>query len=132
MATIKYFEELEIWQLAREFCKEIFRITCNVQFTKDLRMREQIRSSSGSIMDNIAEGFDRNGNKEFVQFLYIAKGSCAESQSQLFRASDCGYISENEFTVLLEKAKHISQKITKLINYLKESDIKGLKYKKTL
>jgi len=129
MGMVKCFEELEIWRLARVFCKEIYRTTCNVPFSKDLRLKDQIRASSGSIMDNIAEGFERNGNKEFVQFLYIAKGSCAESQSQLFRATDYGFIAENEFTVLLAQAKHISQGIANLIKYLKDSDMKGIKYK---
>ena len=129
MAVVRFFEELEIWQLARELCKEIFRITCYEPFSKDLRFRDQIRSSSGSIMDNIAEGFERSGNKEFVQFLYIAKGSCGELKSQLYRTLDYGYIAEVEFNVLAEKTKQISQGIAGFIKYLKQSDLKGSKYK---
>ena len=129
MATAKCFEELEIWQLARDFCKEIFLITNQEPFSKDLRMQSQVRASSGSIMDNIAEGFERSGNKEFVQFLYIAKGSCGESKSQLYRAFDFGYISEGELNRLTEKTKQISQSIARLIIYLKQSEMKGSKYK---
>ena len=129
MATAKCFEELEIWLLARDFCKEIFLITNQEPFSKNLRMQSQIRASSGSIMDNIAEGFERGGNKEFVQFLCIAKGSCGESKSQLYRALDFGYIPEDEFNRLTEKAKQISQSIARLIKYLKQSEMKGSKYK---
>lgn len=78
---INRFEDLEIWQEAREFCKFIFDITSSGPFNKDFRFRDQIRASSGSIMDNIAEGYERDGNKEFIQFLSIAKGSCGEARS---------------------------------------------------
>ena len=83
--------------MAREFCLDVFRITNYDAFSKDFRLKDQIKASSGSIMDNIAEGFERSGNKEFVQFLYIAKGSCGESRSQLYRALDFLYISKEEF-----------------------------------
>ena len=128
MATIKHFEDLEIWQIAREFCKDIFRITNYGDFSKDYRFRDQIRASSGSIMDNIAEGFERGGNKEFMQFLHIAKGSCGESGSQLHRALDFGYIFQDEFETLKEKAKQISQAVSNFIKYLKQSEMKGYKY----
>ena len=85
---IERFEDLEIWQEARELCKYIFFITSSDPFNKDYKFRDQIRASSGSIMDNIAEGFERGGNKEFGQFLFIAKGSCAEVRSQSYRAFD--------------------------------------------
>lgn len=76
MGTIKCFEDLNVWQKARIFCRKIFRITNYELFSKDYRLKDQLRASSGSIMDNIAEGFERDGNKEFIQFLQIAKGSC--------------------------------------------------------
>jgi four helix bundle protein len=128
MATINNFEDLEIWQKARDFCQKIFRITNNEKFSKDYRLRDQIRASSGSVMDNIAEGFERNGNKEFIQFLFISKGSCGESRSQLFRAFDYDYIERKEFDELMIDAKDLSQNISNFIKYLKQSEMKGSKF----
>ena len=127
--SVKNFEELIIWQQSREFCNDIFRITNYDQFSKDYRLKDQIKASSGSIMDNIAEGFERSGNKEFIQFLYIAKGSCGETRSQLYRALDFKYVTEEEFNILKEKAIKISQSIGGFINYLKQSELSGSKYK---
>ena len=84
MTTIAKFEDLAIWQNAREFCKHIFDLTQNSDFATAYKFKDQIRASSGSIMDNIAEGFERDGNKEFIQFLFIAKASCGETRSQLY------------------------------------------------
>lgn len=128
--NITRFEDLEIWQLARELCRNIFELTNAGPFAKDFKLRGQIRGSSGSIMDNIAEGFERDGNKEFIQFLSIAKGSCGETRSQLYRSFDCSYINPEEFEALHEKTITISKKITTLMNYLGKSDIKGPKYKR--
>ena len=129
MSKIKRFEELEVWKLAREFAREIYQITTNEYFAKDYRFRDQMRASSGSIMDNIAEGFERNGRKEFVQFLHIAKGSCGETRSQLYRALDVAYINEETFGIMFNKAEKISQSLSGFIHYLKQSEIDGLKYK---
>ena len=129
MATIKDFEDLKIWQMARELSKDICKITRYEQFSKDFKLKDQIKSSSGSVMDNIAEGFERNGNKEFSQFLAIAKGSSGETRSQLCRAFDYDYIEENEFKELWQKAKNLSQSIGAFITYLKQSEMKGTKYK---
>src|SRR5690554_2818712 len=93
---IKYFEDLEIWKLAREIAKEVNILTKRNSFSKDFELINQIKSSSGSTMDNIAEGFERNGNQEFHQFLSISKGSGGETRSQFYRAFDYGYISEEE------------------------------------
>ncbi|SMP03470.1 four helix bundle protein [Chryseobacterium profundimaris] len=100
MATYKSFEDLEIWQLARELSADIYEIIENSQLKNNFRLANQIDGSSGSIMDNIAEGFERNGNKEFIQFLYISKASCAETRSQLYRILDRNFISKEKFEVL--------------------------------
>jgi len=126
--SIERFEDLEIWQEARSFCKHVFTITSKEKFKSDFRFRDQMRSSSGSVMDNVAEGFGRGGNKEFLQFLYIAKGSCNECRSQGFRAFDYEYITEQELDIILEKTESISKKITALINYLKKDLNRGTKY----
>ncbi len=125
---IDRFEDMEIWKDARDLCKYVFELTSKEIFNKDFRFRDQIRASAGSVMDNIAEGFERGGNKEFGQFLYYSKGSCGETRSQGYRALDFKYISEAEFNTLNEGALRISTKIAHLIKYLKESDMKGAKY----
>ena len=125
---IEEFEDLEIWQVARELCKFVFSITLSDAFKKDFKFRDQIRASSGSIMDNIAEGFERGGNKEFIQFLFIAKGSCGETRSQSYRAFDFQYLSNEEYALLSEKTTNLSKRISSFITYLKNSDLKGTKY----
>ena len=129
MAYYKKFEELSIWQISRELCKDIYRITNYDSFSKDLRFASQIRAAGGSIMDNIAEGFDRRGNKEFVYFLYVANGSCGEVRSQLHRAFDCHYITENEHKNLVKKNEDLSNSILHFIDYLKRSPLSGTKFK---
>jgi four helix bundle protein len=129
--TVNNIEDLVTWQLARELSKDIYVNTNTPEFLKDYRFCAQIRAAVGSIMDNIAEGFEREGNKEFIQFLYIAKGSCGEVKSQLYRASDVGYITNEKFSELLSKTKDVKEKITSLIRYLKQSYIKGKKYKQS-
>ncbi len=129
MTTIAKFEDLAIWQNAREFCKHIFDLTQNSDFATAYKFKDQIRASSGSIMDNIAEGFERDGNKEFIQFLFIAKASCGETRSQLYRALDNRYISQEEFSNMYEKAISLSRSIYNFISYLKKSDMKGNKHK---
>ncbi|MDD3685580.1 MAG: four helix bundle protein [Bacteroidales bacterium] len=126
--TINTFEELEIWQLARELCKLAKKITDNTPFINDYKFRDQIRASSGSVMDNIAEGFERDGNREFSQFLSIAKGSNGEVRSQSYRAFDYNYIKEAELKELLERTETLGNKIGNFMKYIKTSDIKGRKF----
>ena len=125
---IEKFEDLPIWQKSRDVCKRIFEITSINPFNSDFNLRDQIRASSGSVMDNIAEGFERGGNKEFVQFLFVAKGSCGEARSQIHRAFDYKYISQTVYKELIEKTENLSREIAGFINYLKNSGFKGEKY----
>jgi len=129
MATIERFEDLEIWKEARELCKIVYRLTNKPPFSKDFDLVRQIRRSSGSTMDNIAEGYERDGKKEFIQYLSISKGSVGEVRSQSYRALDQKYISEEEFKDLYNKASSISKMLSGFINYLKKSELKGVKYK---
>jgi len=129
MATFNSFEEVIAWQKARELCKLIHVYTLKDKFSKDFKLVSQIKSSSGSSMDNISEGFERGGNKEFIQFLYISKGSAGEVRSQLYRALDNGYISKEEFNKAFNLAAEVGKLDAGLINHLKSSKIKGDKYK---
>ena len=127
MGKAKTFEELSIFQSARNLCKEVYTITKEGAFQKDTRFVQQIRASAGSVMDNIAEGYERDGNKEFINFLYIAKGSCGEVRSQIIRASDAGFIDNETATRLYNDCINLSKAIAKLISSLKKSPITGLK-----
>jgi four helix bundle protein len=126
--NIKRFEDLEIWQEARELCKVVYDITSISPFSSDFKFRDQMRASAGSVMDNISEGFDRGGNKEFYQFLSISRGSSGEVRSQSYRAFDIKYITEEKYNELLEMTDSLSRKTFNLMQHLKKSDIKGLKY----
>lgn len=128
MATINRFEDLQIWQKARELCRLIHQITQGKKFAQDYFLKKQILSSSGSTMDNIAEGFERGGNKEFIQFLAIAKGSAAEVRSQLYRAIDQEYIDQPTFDQLYRLSEEISKMTGSFIDYLKQSTHKGRKF----
>lgn len=125
---IKTFEEFEIWQLARELCKLVKKYTDKAPFCNDFKFRDQIRASSGSIMDNIAEGFERDGNREFSQFLSIAKGSNGEVRSQSYRAFDYQYITEEDLSELLSRTSTLGNKIGSFMNYIKSSNRKGRKF----
>ena len=129
MSTIQKFEDLEIWQLARVLAKEIFLLTQNGKLSKDFSLKDQMGRSSGSIMDNIAEGFGRASRLEFIQFLSISTGSADELKSQLYRCLDKEYISKDIFDTLYEKTNAIYKKINGFIKYLNTTLVKGTKFK---
>lgn len=128
MATINSLEEIVVWKLARELNKEIYRIARYPEFAKDYRFVAQMTAASGSVMDNIAEGYGREGNKEFVQFLFMAMGSLSELKSQTYRAYDVGYIDESELNVLIAQQSSLAVKLQNFIKTLKSSSLKGIKY----
>ena len=128
MAGVKNFEELKVWQKAREFNKTLFSVIENSGIKNHYILRDQISRSSISIMSNIAEGFERGGNKEFVQFLYIAKASAGEARAQLYIGLDLLFIEKSQFELLIELAVEVSKMLNGLIKYLKESEIKGYKF----
>lgn len=128
MEGIKRFEELLIWQKSREFSKEIHSIFREKKRFEEIALSGQIIRSSSSVMDNIAEGFERGGNKEFLQYLWISKASVGESRSQLYRALDFGIIQESDFLKLKSKAELLSVGIHSLITQLKKSEFKGQKF----
>ena len=129
MATVKDFEDLSIFQKARELSKKLYPITDRGKFRYDSRFVQQLRAAAGSIMDNIAEGFERTGNKEFVNFLYIAKGSCGEVRSQLIRAHDVGFLTDDEYQDLYSECRKLSAAIMNFIKEIKSSEFIGSKYK---
>jgi len=129
MATIQKFEDLEVWQKARILANKIYELTFIKPIADNFRLKDQMRGSSGSIMDNIAEGFERSSRLEFINSLGIAKGEAGELKSQLYRALDAKYISEPTFKELYNYADELTKMITSFINYLNNSKIKGQKFK---
>jgi four helix bundle protein len=129
MATFRKFEEIEAWKKARELTKRIHQISRTSSFARDFGLRDQIRRASVSIMSNIAEGYDRSGTGEFIQFLATAKGSAAEVRCQLYVALDQSYTDQSTFDELTGLAAETGSMIGGLINYLGRSGLKGTKYK---
>jgi four helix bundle protein len=124
MATVKSFEGLEVWQHARKVVKDIYRVSAQGPFSKDFGLRDQLRRASISVLSNIAEGFERAGNKEFAHFLYMAKGSAGEVRSQLYVAFDLAYITEDEFRSLANSSETIARQLSGLIKYLQRPNAK--------
>lgn len=122
------FEDIQAWQDARSINKEIWMIISSTSLKREFALRDQVVRSSGSIMDNIAEGYERDGNKEFIHFLSIAKASCGELRSQLYRCLDREYITNEQFLDLKSKLVLTSKRIKSLMNYLKNSSIRGSKF----
>ena len=129
MATIEKFEDLEIWKEPRLLSKEIIFLSKNTELKTDYNLKNQIKGSFGSVMDNIAEGFERDGNLEFRQFLSIAKGSAGETRSQLYRVFDSEYISEEDLSSLVDRYINLSKRIASFIIYLNKNDFKGNKFR---
>ena len=128
MSTIERFEDLEAWKRARIFAKLIHSVSGNGNFGRDFGLKDQIRRAANSIVSNIAEGFERDGDKEFLQYLYVAKGSCGEVRAQLYLALDYEYITEEEFSQLRTTALELNRIISGLIKYLRQSNLTGKKY----
>ena len=127
MPGIGRFEDIEIWKRARVLTKEIYEITNGGAFNRDFGLRDQLRRAAVSIMSNIAEGHERDGNAEFIQFLAIAKGSAGEVRAQLYIAFDVGYIDAETCKKLQASAIEVSKMLCGFINYLKASELKGRK-----
>ena len=128
MATIKDFEDLEIWQMARQLNKDVYPLLLVLQEGKNFELKGQLDGSADSVMDNIAEGFESDGNREFIQFLAISKGSLGEVRSQLFRVLDRGIIDANRNELLQVNSLTLASKIGKFISYLNNSEIRGKKF----
>jgi four helix bundle protein len=127
--TIKRFEDLEVWKNARELSKKIKTISESTTLGKDYSLKDQILRSSGSCMDNIAEGFERDGNKEFINFLYISKGSLGETRSQVHRCCDFGHLNEIQYDELVKDCLNLSAQLSNFKTYLEKSGIAGRKKK---
>lgn len=128
MATAKKFEELEVWIKAKDVSVTVYKLTNDGEFKKDFGLRDQIRRASVSVVSNIAEGFERNGTKEFAQFLSLAKGSAGEIRAQLYIAKELNYINEIDFNLLIGKVTEVSKMLSGLMGYLKQTELKGTKY----
>ena len=129
MATVHRFEDLEIWQLARSLYQKISKLAEKIKRNHDYRFADQMKGAAGSIMDNIAEGFERNSRLEFLNSLSISKGESGELKSQLYRAMDDLYLNKIEFAELYEDTDKVSRKLANFVKYLNNSKIKGLKFK---
>jgi four helix bundle protein len=128
MATFHRFEDLEIWQVARKLSLKIFTLTEVGAASKDFKFRDQIRRSAGSVADNIAEGFERSSQFEFVNFLGISKGSSGETRSQVYRGIDQQYFTEDA-NELIKEYDGLASKIAGFMKYLNQSEIRGQKFK---
>jgi len=129
MAKYRNFEDMPVWQNSRALVDLIYNISNQQNFAKDFQFKDHIRRTAISIPSNISEGFERDGNKEFINFLSIAKGSCGELRCQVYIALDQKYIDQKQFDELYERIVTIVKSISNLIKYLQNSDLKGRKYK---
>lgn len=131
MATITRFEDIEAWQLGRELKRLIYACSKTREFAKDFALKDQIRRAAISVTANIAEGFEREGNREFIQFLSMSKGSCGELQDHLYTALDEAYLTQPQFDDLYRRAAQVGQKIGAFMNYPRRTEIRGRKFMRT-
>ena len=129
MGKIQKFEDILAWQKARELTREVYAHSKTGAFAKDFGLRDQIQRASVSIMGNVAEGYDRGGDKEFIQFLSVSKGSCGEVKSHLYVALDQQYINPIQFNQLYNSADEVGRLLAGFMAYLKQSDLRGRKFK---
>jgi four helix bundle protein len=129
VATIKQFEEIEAWKKARALTAAIYRASGTGEFARDFGLKDQIRRAAVSVMSNIAEGFERDGSKEFLQHLSIAKASAGEARSQLYVALDAGHRSETDFEQLRGSTIEVSRLLKGFMTYLADCDVRGLKFR---
>jgi len=129
MARIERFEDIEAWKKARELTREVYRVSRVGDFSKDFGLKDQIRRASASIMLNIAEGFEREGNNELRQFLATARGSAGEVRAALYVALDAGFLDQNEFNALASLTNDASHLIGGFMRYLSQSSQRGRKYR---
>lgn len=129
MGRIERFEDIESWKKGRELRKAVYRHSKSGDFARDFSLRDQIRRAAQSVTSNIAEGFERGGNREFIQFLGNAKGSCGEVRDQLYTALDEGYVTESEFGKMYELSLETSRLISGFMKYLQQSPLRGAKFK---
>ena len=129
MATIERYEDIQGWQKARELTNFVYAVTKQRTFARDFGLKDQIRRAAISIMSNIAEGFERGGRGEFIQFLSIAKASAGEVQSQLYIALDQQYVTTDQFNQGHKLCDETMRLIGGFIAYLRKSPMKGSKYK---
>jgi four helix bundle protein len=121
MSKVERFEDLKVLQAARESVAAIYEISANGSFSRDYALRDQIRRAAVSVPSNIAEGFSRHSNKEFIQFLFFAKGSAAEVQSQLYTALDQEHISQEQFDKTYGQMDVVAKQISRFITYLRKA-----------
>ena len=121
MSRFDSFEDMEVWQKARELTRDLYAISTQGRFSRDFGLREQVRRAAVSVVSNIAEGFERRGDREFARFLSVAKGSAGEVRAQLYVALDLGYLSRTEFDRLSAASVEISRMVSSLITYLRRT-----------
>ncbi len=129
MAGVQHFEDLKAWQKGRELAKTVYQATSGGRFARDFGLRDQIRRAAVSILSNIAEGFEREGNKELLQYLSLAKGSGGEARAQLYVALDQDYLTPQQFRSLLAQSVETSRVISGLMKYLRQSEMRGSKFR---